>query len=76
MTSTDYWWTTPFKYKVVIHDDDVTNASEWLEDNGYHLWSEWNTMRVGGASVMFEFRDEDTATFFKLRWSYNNGNQV
>ncbi len=74
MTATEYWWTTPFKYKVVINDNDVINASDWLAEHGYHLWSEWNTMRVTDTRVMFEFKDEDTATFFKLRWSYNNAN--
>lgn len=68
MTATSYWESSLHKYQVVIAEDDVTSACEWLAEQGFDKLASWwyHSFDVGRA--VFIFVDNDTAMLFKLRW--------
>lgn len=68
MTATAYWDSSLHKYQVVIADDDVISACEWLAEQGFDKRVSWRYLPLDFSRVIFEFVDNDTATLFKLRW--------
>lgn len=68
MTATNYWDTYLNKYQVVIAEDDVKSACEWLAEQGFNRWGSWRYHPFDFNRVVFEFVDNNTATLFKLRW--------
>jgi hypothetical protein len=61
------WWSTPFLYRATISSVDFHAAQDWLEENGYVEWRDWNSLYVGGR-YRFEFLNKDVHALFALRW--------